>query len=158
MKTVLLAALVAAALFVLLILKKAKRREQPTNRPDFYGKKPLTAIEQVLYFRLLDALPEHIVLAQVQLSQIVGIKKGPLWQTWFNKISRKSVDFLICRKDASVIAAIELDDKSHEKDDRRERDADKDAAISGAGLRVIRWTVKDIPSAEAIRQTLLSPS
>jgi hypothetical protein len=29
-----------------------------------------------LYFRLLHALPEHIVLAQVQLSRILGVKEG----------------------------------------------------------------------------------
>ena len=32
----------------------------------FYAKRPLSTPEQVLYFRLVEALPEHIILAQVQ--------------------------------------------------------------------------------------------
>lgn len=38
----------------------------------FYSKKPLSAPEQILYFRLVKALPDHIVLAQVQLSRLLG--------------------------------------------------------------------------------------
>lgn len=42
----------------------------------FYAKKPLSAPEQVLYFRLGKSLPDHIVLAQVGLSRLLGVKKA----------------------------------------------------------------------------------
>lgn len=125
--------------------------DKKTGLPAFYGRPALTEIEQALYHRLVEALPNHAVLAQVQVSQIVGIKKGPLWQTWFNNISRKSVDFLICLKDFTVVAAIELDDSTHEREDRKKADTDKDAALFGAGYQVIRWSAKSLPSVEVIR-------
>lgn len=152
MKTALIAIILVATLIAFVMFKR--RATGPSELPEFYEKKPLTAVEQVLYFRLVEALPNQIVLAQVQLSQVVGIKKGPYWQTWFNKISRKSLDFLICGKDSRVIAAIELDDKSHDDKERAVKDADKDAALNAAGIKIIRWKVKELPSVETIQQAL----
>ena len=117
----------------------------------FYSKRPLTTPEQVLFFRLVEALPGHIVLAQVQLSRFLGVKKGEKFHTWNNRINRKSVDFLVCSKDATVVAAIELDDTTHDKPSRVKADADKDRAIKDAGLRIVRFHVKTMPDAEAIR-------
>lgn len=42
----------------------------------FYAKKVMTDPEQVLYHRLVEALPDYIVLAQVQLSRFLNVKKG----------------------------------------------------------------------------------
>lgn len=118
----------------------------------------MTAPEQILYFRLRDALPEHIVLAQVQLSRFLGVKKGERAQPWLNRINRLSVDFLILKKDASVVAAIELDDKSHERRDRRAADERKTRALMDAGVLLIRWNVASLPSATEIQADLASVS
>jgi len=142
--------LIQAAFFVL-VKRRRTAASTPAGVPSFFGKSPLTDVEQVLYHRLRDALPDSFVLAQIQVSQIVGVHQGPLWQTWFNKISRKSVDFLICRHDFSIVAAIELDESSHDHEQRRLADADKNTALNGAGIKVIRWRVKSLPSVELIR-------
>lgn len=148
---------VVAILAFVAVSKKGRSDTGNAPMPDCYAKKILTTPEQALYFRLIEALPDHITLAQVQLSQLVGLKKGPTWQTWFNKISRKSVDYAICRKDFSVIAAVELDDKSHDAERRQAADADKDTALEAAGIRIIRWNVKNIPDKDEIRRQLISP-
>ena len=59
--------------------------------------------DQVLYHRLVKALPEHIVLAQVQVSRVLGVKKGFDFRAWNNRINRLSYDFVVCAKDASVV-------------------------------------------------------
>ena len=123
----------------------------------FYIKRPLSQPEQVLYHRLIRALPDHIVLAQVQVSRVLGVKKGSNFHEWNNRINRLSYDFVICSKDASVIAAIELDDKSHETAARGKTDAKKDKASGDAGLRLVRWHVKAMPSEEAIRSEFFKP-
>jgi very-short-patch-repair endonuclease len=117
----------------------------------FYAKKPLSEPEQVLYFRLVEALPEHIILAQVQLSRLLGVKKGNNNATWNNRINRMSVDFVVCNKDSSIVAAIELDDSTHQREDRQSADAKKDKALSSAGVRIVRWHVKSIPDVTAIQ-------
>jgi len=113
--------------------------------------------EQVLFHRLVRALPEHIVLAQVQVSRVLGVKKGSRFHEWNNRINRLSYDFVVCTKDSSVIAAIELDDKSHEEESRVLTDAKKDKATRDAGIRLIRWRVGAMPTESAIREELLSP-
>lgn len=70
-------------------------------------------------------MPEHIILAQVQLSQVLGVNKGNSFMEWHNKINRMSLDFLVCQKDSSIIAAVELDDKTHQKESRVKADAKK---------------------------------
>jgi hypothetical protein len=122
--------------------------------PTFFQKKPLTAAEQAVYFRLVEALPDHVVLAQVQVSQVVGIKKEKGFQTWFNKISRKSYDYLVCAKDFTVVAAIELDDATHQRSDRQVADADKNTATAAAGYKLIRWQATNPPAVDAIREAL----
>ena len=119
----------------------------------FYTKKPLSQPEQVLYFRLVQALPEHIILAQVQLSRLLGVKKGNNYQAWFNRINRMSADFVVCNKDSSIVAVIELDDATHQKEDRQAADAKKDKALASANVRVIRWQVKAIPDVANIQST-----
>ena len=122
----------------------------------FYAKKPLSQPEQILYFRLVQALPDRIVLAQVQLSRLLGVEKGNNHQAWFNRINRMSADFVVCKKDSSIVAVIELDDATHQKEDRQAADAKKNKALSSAGIRIVRWQAKAIPDIAAIQSTLVS--
>jgi very-short-patch-repair endonuclease len=119
----------------------------------FYARKLLSQPEQVLYFRLVEALPDHVVLAQVQLSRLLGVKKGNNYQTWLNRVNRMSADFVICNKDSSIIAVIELDDSSHLEKSRMEADAKKDKALNCAEIKIIRWQTKSIPDKSTIRTT-----
>jgi len=119
----------------------------------YYAKKPLSQSEQILYFRLVEALPEHFILAQVQLSQLLGVKKGHNFQTWHNRINRMSADFVVCNKDSRIIAVIELDDATHQRSDRQIADAKKDQALASAGVHILRWHMKSIPDIDLIQAT-----
>jgi hypothetical protein len=130
------------ALVVVLAILKTRDRSAAGPRPwPFYVKCLLTQPEQVLYHRLVKSLPNHVVLGQVQMSRVLGVKKGFRFHEWNNRINRLSYDFVICDKASTVIAAIELDDKSHESDRRREADAKNTKATTDAGFRLVRWHV-----------------
>ena len=144
------------AVVVIAILKHRGLLGGTTGPWPFYVRKPLSQPEQVLYFRLVRALPDHIVLAQVQVSRVLGVKKGQNFHSWNNRVNRLSYDFVVCTKDAAVVAAIELDDKTHEGARRGATDAKKDKATQDAGLRMVRWNVKSLPDEAAIKQALLS--
>lgn len=120
----------------------------------YYAKRPLSHVEQILYYRLIQALPQHMVLAQVSLSRLLGVQRGHPHLTWFNRINCMSADFVVCGKDASVVAVIELDDASHRLDERIKADAKKDKALASAGISVVRWPVKPMPDVAAIQATL----
>jgi len=142
----------------LLVLYAARRRPRTSAdyRAPYYAKKPLSDVEQVLYHRLVKALPDRVVLAQVSLAQLLGVKSGYNYYEWYNKVSRMSVDFVVCAKDATVLVAIELDDASHQRADRRVADSKKDWALESAGIRIVRLQARALPDVAAI-QALVSP-
>ena len=114
----------------------------------------LSEPEQVLYRRLVEALPEYRVLPQVQLARTLRFKRGRRDRAVWNRISQLSVDFLIARPDTSIIAAVELDDSSHLRADRRDADARKGHALESAGVPLIRWQVGKMPDAAAIKSAV----
>jgi len=61
---------------------------------------------------------------------------------WFG-LSQKHLDFVVCsRTTLSPVLAIELDDRSHERPDRRARDEFVDAALRAANLPLERVPVR----------------
>src|SRR5215469_3404372 len=141
--------------FLLLFLPAFSILLRGTRRPGtvwpYYAKRLLSNPEQVLYYRLVKALPQYEIFAQVQTSRILGIKKGVPYRAWLNRIDRLSADFVVCRKDSSIVAVVELDDSSHEVPSRRKTDAKKDRALGAAGLPVIRWQTRYMPDISTIR-------
>ena len=112
----LLIVILVVVMIVVLALIKAKGQGGVSDEVwPFYAKKPLSQPEQILYFRLVQALPDHIVLAQVQLSCLLGVKKGYPHQTWLNRINRMSTDFVVCNKDSSINVTMQNNNKAVKK-------------------------------------------
>jgi len=64
MVTILIIIVIIFAIIVAIAVLKAKSQAGSGGEIwPFYAKKPLSQPEQILYFRLIEALPEHIVLA-----------------------------------------------------------------------------------------------
>jgi Protein of unknown function (DUF2726) len=149
---------VLGAGFALAMLRSRSNHTTSKGHWPFSLRRPLTEPEQVLYFRLRQALPDHMVLAQVGMSRFLAVRRGHNARAWYDRISRMSVDFLVCTKDASVIAAIELDDASHQPPDRANADAKKELALKAAGVRLVRWTVSAMPDEAAIQFSIATDS
>src|SRR5262245_53668122 len=144
---------IAAATITLVAIYLAQR--QPGDRdqmgldarqgPRYVQHRPLTDPEQVLYWRLVEALPECVVLAQVSFTRFMKAAPegnfSPAQQlTLYRRISQKTIDYLVCLKDFTVVAAVELDDASHDE----ERDSQRDALLKSAGIVPLRIDVKHI--------------
>lgn len=123
-----------------------------------YRSKPiLTPSEQNFYYLLQEALQGYIVISQVQIIRFVNVMgAGRDWKIAFEQISRKSVDFLICSRNFSVIAAIELQDKSHLRPDRQKSDEIKRAVLRAAGVRLVEYYVSSLPTVEEIRRDFIT--
>lgn len=52
------------------------------------------------------------------------------------------------------MAAVELDDASHNGASRQDADARKAHALESAGVKLVRWHVKSMPDEVAIRTAL----
>lgn len=120
-----------------------------------YLRRPLmTASELAVYDVLLVALPDYMVFAQVQASRVLEVPRSKETYYWFNFVSRLSYDFVVCRLDGTPLAAIEVDDASHDLPERQEADHRKNLATEAAGVAMVRWPVDAIPEAREIRRLI----
>lgn len=147
---------VLLALVVLIVIGVAMARRNRMAAGDmlsYESVKPLSAPEQVLYWRLLEALPECVVLPQVTFSRFMkpdtgGVAPKEEYHALQNRISQKTIDFLVCLKDFTVVAAIELDDATH----KRDADERRDQILRAAGVVVIRLRTREMPTIEKLRE------
>ncbi|OAM30057.1 MULTISPECIES: DUF2726 domain-containing protein [Eikenella] len=131
--------------------KAQQRASEDVNEPwPFYPSYAMSRNEQEVYWKLEQALPDYIVLAQVQASRVLKVKRGENHQAWLNRINRMSYDYLICHKNTYPLLVIELDDSTHDRADRQDADRRKEMALAGAGIKIVRWRKQDVPSAEQI--------
>ena len=115
----------------------------------------MTRSEHELYDVLQKAVGgEYRIFAQVHLSTILDHKvKGQSWRGALSHIHRKSVDFVLCEKDyLSPQLIIELDGKSHNREDRQERDTEVERILEDAGLPLLRIQNHGTFDAEAIKE------
>lgn len=131
---------------------------EPDNIWPFYLKQAFTRPERVLYHRLVNALPDRIVLAQVHVARMLGIKKEFYTREWINRLNRMSYDFVILSNDFSILAVIELDDISHENSYRVIASRKKEKATLATGTIFIRWNVSKLPDETAIQATIANSS
>lgn len=156
MKLLFLLLVLVFAVLGIAVVTIALRRKAPSSSPAYRLKLLLTEREQVAYARLLQAFPDYVVLAQVALSQVLApVAKGAQRQSDLNRIDRLVLDFVICRRDSSVVAVFEFDDKSHSSARRVDADQRKDRFLSSVGVRVHR-VGSEIPPAAALRALVVS--
>lgn len=104
----------------------------------------LTPAERSFFEVLRAATPSGLVVfPQVRVANLIQTTGHGKQRAYnFYRIQAKCVDFVLC--DAATTApclVVELDDSSHDRPDRRARDAFVDAALADAGIPVlhVRW-------------------
>jgi very-short-patch-repair endonuclease len=106
-----------------------------------YGRRDdfLSPAELSLFRVLKNELPvEWYLVAKVNLADLFFVRQPHRNRAARNRIDRKHVDFVLC--DALTMApllGIELDDASHERKDRVERDEFVDRVFEAAGLPLL---------------------
>lgn len=144
--------MVVALSLLLLVVTIAKRGlgDSPSSGEKARARKPLTAREQDMFLRLSQAFPapRFVVLSQVAFSALLTARR----QGTRNGFNRKVADFVLCDGHFSVIAAIEIDDRSHAG--RGREDAARDTWLTDAGYKVKRYA--NIPDVATLHLDLLS--
>jgi hypothetical protein len=150
--------LLAFVIVIAMVLKTLQKRSTPRAIAwRVRAHNPLSEPEQVLYWRLCEAFPEHVVLSQVALSQLVQVDGGKDRQAVFNRISQLVADFVVCTKAFEVVAIVELDDRSHETATHAAADARKTQALAAAGYRLIRLHFSRMPTVPELQARVPPP-
>ena len=119
---------------------KIENEEKPKYqyiRKDFV----MTPVERECYVALVSAVGDtYDIFPQVHLPSILEHKiNGQDWKPAFSHISQKSMDYILCNKSNLLSRlAIELDDKSHEQEARKERDIEVERMLAAANFPLLR--------------------
>lgn len=107
----------------------------------------LTSNEKLAYRALKDICDEKglYLMSKVRLFDLVEpIRNDPKYKTYLYKIQAKHVDFVICDKNLTAQCIVELDDSSHKRIDRMERDRFVDEVLKSVGYTVIHtWGISE---------------
>ena len=79
----------------------------------------------------------YMVWSKVRLADIVKPRNDSKYMSHFGKIKSKHVDFVILDQNMKIKAIIELDDKSHDRADRKARDEFVDLILQDCGYKII---------------------
>lgn len=128
-----------------------------------YQKKPyLCSKAELSFYGVLKQATEPYaeVFVKVRVADVLyptkGTEKG-VWQRAFNAIAAKHFDYVLCDpQDLSIVAAVELDDRSHSSKRAQKRDKFLESAVQSANLPLVRVKAAAAYSISEIRQTILN--
>ena len=123
-----------------------------------YCRRPflLSKAEKYFYNILREAFSTHTILPKVRLADLIEADRShPNWQSNFNRIKSKHIDFVICDAWLCPLLAVELDGSSHQRVDRQQRDALVDRILKEAELEIVHVPRAKHYLRNEIRQLLL---
>ncbi|QEG21352.1 DUF2726 domain-containing protein [Mariniblastus fucicola] len=143
---------VFAAIFLLL-------RMYSTPAPMPYFKRPsLVTKNELRFYKSLHkaVLDDFEIFAMVRIADLIRVEKGSNnGRKWLNKILSKHIDFVLCDPGSlEAVVCIELDDASHNRPDRIERDKFVNDAFDAADLPLLRIPVEPSYNAREVRNLI----
>lgn len=119
-----------------------------------------TKTEGIFYNVLLEITKElnYTLFAQVPLYSIVSTQDNLDYSTktsYFNKISSKSIDFVLVDEKCRILLCIELDGNSHRLKHRIERDKFVNKLFSDLGISLLRYPVYNIYYKDTLKKRIL---
>lgn len=121
------------------------KRKQKNKKEDYsYRKKYLLTKNEYIFFKTLKPIADElnlIVLTKIRMADLLTPAyhyKSKEYYGAFQKIKAKHVDFaLALPNNCAVVLLIELDDNSHDTEDRRERDEFCDTIYANCGYSLL---------------------
>lgn len=132
------------------------------NRPKYkFSGRLFSEAEHSFFMTLHHAIGSDFrIFAKIRIADILTpdrkLRRGRR-QSAFNRIALKHFDYVLCDKNTlKVLAAIELDDGSHESLSVQRRDIFVQNACVSAGLKLLRFKCKSGYNPENIRSQILT--
>ena len=114
---------------------------RPRDRYPYERRELLTKREAAFYEILAPICARNgwMLLIKLRLADVVKVQAGEKkYMSFFNRIKAKHTDFILVDPETlEVLAGVELDDPSHEREDRIERDEFVDHVYEAAGIPLL---------------------
>lgn len=153
--------------FILKFIEKNKKNSEISNIYEenynkyYRPKRYVTTLNELNFYNVLLEIAKElnmILFAQVSLYNILSIKKELDYSTktkYFNKIASKSIDFvLVDKKDCKIKLCIELDDSTHQKAKRIERDKFINKLFKDLEINLLRYPVYKVYYKETLKKKI----
>lgn len=107
-----------------------------------YHKKYLLTKNEYYFYRKLKPIADKYnlqILTKIRLADLIEVNQGlppREWGKYFAKIKAKHVDFAIA-DDMKIVLIVELDDRTHQRQDRIMRDLFVDDALKLSGYYIV---------------------
>ncbi|MGD9678526.1 MAG: DUF2726 domain-containing protein [Vulcanibacillus sp.] len=146
--------------YILQILGILPKNRVENNKLPYLVRDDFLSLSELSFYKILGQVTgEKVVICpKVSLKDIFFVTESDrsLNSIYLNKISRKHVDFLLCRPHTmKLICGIELDDISHNRKDRIDRDRFVEEIFQTAGLELIRFKNKRAYTINELEKVLL---
>lgn len=108
---------------------------------------------ELKFYRILKQVTNKLgysIFCQVALYEIVKSKD----YKDFNKIKSKSIDFVITQENCKIVLCIELDDASHQKEKRIERDNFLNKLFKDLDIKLLRIPVQNFYNMEELENKI----
>lgn len=151
-------------LVIIITILEKKLNEKEKNEPksenlvanykDKYKKCDyLLTKNELNFYRILKQTTNKLgysLFCQVSLYQIVNSKD----YRDFNKIKSKSIDFVITQENCKILLCIELDDSTHQRQKRIERDSFIDTLFKDLEIKLLRIPVQNFYNIEELENKI----
>lgn len=132
----------AALLFLAYLYKLLGEKLSNINYREAYQTRPLLTNRELQEYKKLKQYADArgwLICPKVRLFDLIEPKRGAgKKQTLINKVWSKHVDFVLVDHAMNVIGVLELDDTTHDRADRKQRDTFVREALEGAGITMIQ--------------------
>src|SRR5205085_2182044 len=132
------AVIVVVLVCVVLLIQQVAGR--PDGRLPYVSREVLLSQGELAFFRVLrrSVPPDLLIAPKVRLADLIKCPASARKDGFPGRISQKHVDFVLFdAATAAITLVIELDDRSHQRPDRRDRDAFVDRALAAAGIPIL---------------------
>lgn len=128
--------------------------EKEINYNEKYIKKDyLLTKEELKFYKLIKPIVQNMgysLFCQVSLYEIIKAKEFKN----FNKIKSKSIDFVITQENCKILMCIELDDTTHQKQNRIQRDDFLNKLFQNLQIKLLRIPVQNFYNIKEIEELI----
>ena len=136
---------------------KENNLEQYDDLSNYTTKKYVMTYTELKFYRELKKITDELnleIFPQINLERIIQIKDNNNKDR--NRIKSRSIDYTIVKnKNCEIIACIELDDYTHNREKNKKNDEFKNKIFEKVNISLIRIKVQNRYNLEELKQTLI---